>query len=323
MDHAPDKPRSRQAQPVSGRLTFAHVTDAHLTSPDPSGIHELFNKRMLGALSWRRRRRHIHRREVLEALVADLRREAPDHIAITGDLTQIGLPGECAAARAWLDELAPPSAVSLVPGNHDRYARADWSQTVGLWTPFMSPDPGASPAGDNARGESFPFLRIRGPVAFIGVSSSVVSPWLMATGTVGGAQRARLEDMLDATGRQGLFRVILIHHLPVPGADKWRKRLTDAGDLAALIRRRGAELVLHGHTHRLTENALEGPLGQRIPVIGLSSASALDDEPGREARYALWTVSSDSGAHALRLRTRVHRDGAFVEDDDWQPVSPG
>ena len=323
MDHAPDSPRFPGGQPVSGRLTFAHVTDAHLTSPDPSGIHELLNKRILGALSWRRRRRHVHRPEVLDALVADLRREAPDHIAITGDLTQIGLPGECAAARAWLDELAPPSAVSLVPGNHDRYARADWSRTVGLWAPFMSPDPERPPAPDRDPEDRFPFLRIRGPVAFIGVSSSVVTPWLMATGSVGAVQRARLDDMLEATGRRALFRVILIHHPPVPGADKWRKRLTDAGELAALIRRRGAELVLHGHTHRLARNWLDGPEGRRVPVIGLSSASALDDEPGREARYALWTVTAGSGGHDLHLRTRVHRDGTFVDDADWEPLNPG
>jgi 3',5'-cyclic AMP phosphodiesterase CpdA len=187
----------------------------------------------------------------------------------------------------------------------------------------MASDPKQAPAAGNAGGDGFPFLRIRGPVAFIGVSSSVVSPWLMATGTVGGAQRARLDSILETTGRQGLFRVILIHHPPVPGADKWRKRLTDAGELAALIRRRGAELVLHGHTHRLTTHGLDGPDGRVVPVIGLSSASALDDEAGREARYALWTVSSESDAHTLQLRTRVHRDGVFVDDTDWQPVSPG
>ena len=104
MEPWPDNSRSASTQPVPGELTFAHITDAHLTSPDPAGMHELLNKRMLGALSWRRRRRHIHRREVLDALVADLRREAPDHIAITGDLTQIGLPG-------WMRWRHPPSSV--------------------------------------------------------------------------------------------------------------------------------------------------------------------------------------------------------------------
>lgn len=320
MAHATDNRNRPQGPPDSGRLTFAHITDAHLTSPNPAGVHELLNKRVLGALSWRRRRRHIHRPEVLAALVADLQREAPDHIAITGDLTQIGLPGECAAARAWLDALAPPSVISLVPGNHDRYTRADWRKTVGLWTPFMGPDLEPANAAEPSEGARFPFLRIRGPVAFIGVSSSVVSPWLMATGTVGRDQRARLERLLESTGEQGLFRVILIHHSPVPGADKWRKRLTDASDMAAMIRRQGAELVLHGHTHRVASHELDGPDGRRVPVIGLSSASALDAEPGREARYGLWTVSGGSGRHELHQRTRVHSDGRFVEDPDWQPL---
>ncbi len=108
--------------------------------------------------------------------------------------------------------------------------------------------------------------------------------------------------------------------MPVPGADKWRKRLTDALDVAALVRRRGAELVLHGHTHRLVVNQLEGPGGRRVPVVGLSSPSARDAAPGGEARYTLWTVSGQAGSHGLRQRTRVHRDGVFVEDSGWNPL---
>ena len=184
----------------------------------------------------------------------------------------------------------------------------------------MRPDPDSAPPAEPRQGPGFPFVRVRGPVAFIGVSSSVVSPWLMASGTVGRDQRARLERILESTGAQGLFRVILIHHSPVPGADKWRKRLTDASEMAALIRRQGAELVLHGHTHRIAAHALDGRDGRRVPVIGLSSASALDPEPGREARYALWSVSGGSGRHELHQRTRVYRDGRFVEDSDWQPL---
>jgi 3',5'-cyclic AMP phosphodiesterase CpdA len=304
-------------------LTFAHITDAHLTSPDGASAGELMNKRILGALSWRRRRRHIHRPSVLSALVTDLAAQAPAHVAITGDLTQIGLPMECQAARAWLDELAPPAGVSLVPGNHDRYARAAWAETVGLWAPYAATDATGrvvtrDPASPDA--PEFPAVRVRGPVAFIGVSSSVVSPWFMATGRVGAAQRGHLGRILERAGDAGLFRVLLIHHTPVPGGDKWRKRLTDAGDVARLIGRHGAELVLHGHTHRLQTSRLPGPDGRSVPVVGLSSASADDPRPGREARYSLWTVQHADGGHRLTHRSRVFRDGLFAEGTDWNPL---
>lgn len=307
----------------SAELTFAHFTDAHLTSPEGAAVGDLMNKRILGALSWRRRRQHIHRPSVLASLVADLGEQGPGHVAITGDLTQIGLPSECRAARAWLDQFAPPAGVSLVPGNHDRYAAAGWEATVGLWEPYAATDEtgrALAQAAGTPEGSDFPALRIRGPVAFIGVSSSVVSPWFMATGRVGEAQRNSLAGILEHTGRAGLFRVLLIHHTPVPGGDKWRKRLTDADDVSGLIARHGAELVLHGHTHRLQTDRLPGPGGCSVPVVGLSSASADDPRPGREARYSLWKVERTGDGHRLTHRSRVYRDGAFAESTDWEPL---
>ena len=50
----------------------------------------------------------IHRREVLDALVADLQAQRPDHIAVTGDLVNIALEAEFAPARAWLESIGTP-----------------------------------------------------------------------------------------------------------------------------------------------------------------------------------------------------------------------
>ena len=70
-------------------FTLAHVSDVHLAplpTPRPS---ELLSKRGLGYLNWLRKRRAIHRADMLAALVADLKTRAPDHIAVTGDLVRI------------------------------------------------------------------------------------------------------------------------------------------------------------------------------------------------------------------------------------------
>ena len=126
-----------------GAFTLAHLSDPHLTSL--VGVHpgDLTNKRILGYLSWRRRRRRVHRVETLAAVVADMRAFAPDHVAVTGDLTHVGLPEECATAAAWLRDLGPADRVSLVPGNHDRYVAADFDRTVGLWRDYFRGDDGA------------------------------------------------------------------------------------------------------------------------------------------------------------------------------------
>ena len=55
-------------------LLFAQLSDPHLTTLEHVAWHDLINKRVLGYLSWRRRRRNEHRSEVLDALQQDLRR---------------------------------------------------------------------------------------------------------------------------------------------------------------------------------------------------------------------------------------------------------
>src|SRR5262249_61279914 len=50
-------------------------------------------------------------------------------------------------------------------------------------------------------------------------------------------------------GREGLFRVVLIHHPPVSRLPQHFKRLIDAAPLRRVIAAHGAELVLHGHAH--------------------------------------------------------------------------
>ena len=305
-------------------LTFAHFTDPHLTAPEGASALELANKRVLGYLSWRRRRRFLHRPEVLAALVADLKRSPAQQIAITGDLTQVGLPAECRAAKEWLEELSPPGRVCLVPGNHDRYVPADWGRTIGLWADYVKGESIAATARANAgTRDAFPTLITRGPVAFIGLSSARASAPFMATGRLGREQRSRLADLLKRTGDQNLFRVVLIHHPPVPGSYKWRKRLTDDQATAALIEGHGAELVLHGHTHRTVVHRLHGPDGKPIPVVGLPSASEPGTRPERAARYSLWTVRRTEDGFDLAHTSRVYdaAEGALGDGDAWNPLA--
>ena len=175
---------TRAASPATADLCFAHLSDPHLTSLQGVRWQQLMNKRMLGYLSWRRRRRAEHRPEVLDALIADLQRTRPEHLVITGDLTHVGLPQEFHQARLWLDQLGACDKITVIPGNHDAYVRTAWSNTYAQWEPYMQSDPqwrGAAGGGQ----DMFPTLRVRNGVALIGLSSAVASPPFMATGTLG------------------------------------------------------------------------------------------------------------------------------------------
>src|SRR4051812_31501957 len=91
---------------------LAHLSDPHLAPLPRPNPRELLSKRGLGYINWLRKRRSIHRPEVLAALVADLKAQTPDHIAVTGDLVNLSLTSEFAPARVWLETLGNPHDVT-------------------------------------------------------------------------------------------------------------------------------------------------------------------------------------------------------------------
>ena len=93
-------------------FTLAHLSDPHLAPLPEPRLAELIGKRVTGYINWQRKRRFIHDPAVLAKIVADMKRQAPDHIAVTGDIANIALPGEFARGRDWLESLEAPRATS-------------------------------------------------------------------------------------------------------------------------------------------------------------------------------------------------------------------
>jgi 3',5'-cyclic AMP phosphodiesterase CpdA len=299
--------------------TLAHLSDLHATPVAPRGPAPLVGKRFFGWLSWRLRRRHEHQAYVLEALLDDLRETAPDQVAITGDLTNVSLEDEFPAARRWLERIGPPERVMAIPGNHDAYVKVARARAWELWEPWLAPDPAWRAEADAASG--FPSVRVRGPLALIGLCSARPTAPFLAGGSLGAAQRARLEELLRKLRERGLARVLLLHHSPVPGAVSARRALWDAPALAALLARTGAELVLHGHLHRTRFDALPGPDGP-IPVLCTRSASDRGERAERRAQYHLLGVDTAAGRPRFTLRVRGFdaRSGRFGAEGDPRPL---
>jgi len=292
---------------------FIQLSDPHLSSLEDLRPRDLLNKRALGYLSWRHKRRFEHRREVLAALQRDLAHVEFDQLLVTGDLTHIGLPQEFEQARDWLRALGAPNQVAVVPGNHDAYVAAAWRNTFALWQDYMASD---HERGDQAGTMPFPSLRIRGSIAFIGLSTACPTPPLMATGTLGAEQLSRLPGLLQHAREDGLFRVVYLHHCPVPGLEKWRKRLTDAAQIQALLEEHGAELVLHGHGHRAHYSELHTRHGS-LPIIAVPSASALGLHGADIAHYNRYRVERADDGWQLRIEVRRYEAGSgrFTEGE--------
>jgi 3',5'-cyclic AMP phosphodiesterase CpdA len=287
-------------------FTLAHLSDPHLAPLPAPSLRELIGKRATGYLHWTRTRHKIHRREVLDALVADLRAQRPDHIAVTGDLVNIALEAEFAPAAAWLQSVGTPDHVTVVPGNHDAYARATQHRFAEIWRDYLRGD-GALTADPI----TFPFVRRRGPLALIGVSSAVPTLPFMATGWLGQAQFDALDGILSQLSAEPAFRVLLIHH-PLR-SDSRHKRLTDSDELLALLKRYGVELILHGHDHIRSTMWFDGPRG-RIPAVGVPSASAIAHGHYPAAAYNLFSIERNDNAWRCEQTIRGFKNGAEVQE---------
>jgi 3',5'-cyclic AMP phosphodiesterase CpdA len=165
--------------------------------------------------------------------------------------------------------------------------------------------------------QRFPFLRRRGDVALIGLSTSVPTGPFMATGRLGAQQLDRLAELLDQTKDQ--FRIVLIHHPPQSPARRFMRRLVDSAALRQVLAAKGAELLLHGHDHVRSVVWLEGPQ-RTIPAVGVPSASAIarhgdEDEAGYNIFRIDGTVRSDGKKiwHCEMIGRQRNADGSFSE----------
>jgi 3',5'-cyclic AMP phosphodiesterase CpdA len=281
-------------------FTIAHLTDVHLGPLPLPRLDEMRLKRFMGYVNWKRARERLSDMAALARLVADMRAHKPDHVAVTGDLVNIALPSEFRRAAEWMRTLGEPADVSFTPGNHDAYVRDAMPQLAEAFTPWTQSD------AEYAHGETFPFVRVRGEVALIGLSTATPTAPLMATGRLGARQIEALAAILQQTGARDLARVILIHHPPLSRGGPLRG-LTDARAFEAAVARFGAEAILHGHIHKRMINRLASPAtrieGGRIPILGAPSASSASFDPRQRAAYHL--VRIDRAGERWRIQVRA------------------
>jgi 3',5'-cyclic AMP phosphodiesterase CpdA len=283
---------------------IAHLTDPHVGPLPRPLLRELLSKRLTGYVNWRRGRKGIHDMELLAALVADIHAQAPDHIACTGDVCNIGLASEWRTSRVFMDGLGAEADVSFVPGNHDAYVPG---ALEGLLRSI-----GAFSCGDGKSQPSFPYVRRRGAVALVGLSSAVPTLPFVASGRLGRRQIGAAADILADLGRdRDCFRFVMIHHPPHVGGAQAGRNLTDAPAFEAMIARVGAELIVHGHNHVGSLAHLKGPRGP-VPVIGAPSASARGGTLTHRAGYHLFTIDRDETGFLLRAELRgLKPDGSI------------
>jgi len=266
---------------------LAHISDLHLGPLPAVSYRELASKRVVGYVNWQRNRRKVLHDGIAGLIVTDMKNHHVDHIAITGDLVNLALDGEIEMARIWLEALGPGHDVSVVPGNHDAYVPGAFDKACRAWRGYMCSDGHEG----HVNRDSFPYLRVRGNVALIGVTSARATAPFMATGFFRSGQAQRLGLILDEAEKRGLFRIVMIHHPPVRDAVPQHKRLFGIRRFQRVVRQHGAELVLHGHSHLPSLFHIAGQKAQ-VPVVGVA---ATGQAPGGHAPPAQWNLIEVAG----------------------------
>ena len=287
---------------------FVQLSDPHLSSPGLPNPLRLTNKRILGYLSWLRRRRRTYKRWVLDLAVRQIQQQQISHFVVTGDLTHIGLASEFEQVVQWLTSLGKPQDVTVIPGNHDLYVNERWDRSFAKWHAYMNGDQRpAELLNDNVDAQQnleqiFPSIRLRSNCAFISMSSVFAAPWFRATGRVNQTQLDRLTQILQQPQLKNLCKILLIHHPISTQSIAQRKRLINYPQLIEILRDNPVQLVLHGHGHRTGIETLSCKQGINTPVVGAASSSSVDQRNSYKAEYLLFDVTRTTESWCIHMR---------------------
>ncbi len=304
-------------------MKVAHLSDLHVL--DLAGVSPLAyaNKRLLGYANLRFKRKHQHHAATAAALMREIRESGVDHVVITGDLTNLALEPEFRAVLRMLeDELAlPPERVSVIPGNHDTYVNdptlRPFSTMYAKYTSSDLPELGLPLAGGH-----FPFVRVRGPLAIIGLSSAVPRPPFVAAGTLGVAQRRALANILGHAEVRDKTPVVLVHHpshAPRSAVKALLEGLHDGAELERLLAESHPALILHGHLHRRLARRTGGKAG--LTVVGATSASLHHHDEDRMAGFNVYSFDEHGKLTDMHAMVYEPAGGTFarrpVPDGAW------
>ena len=197
---------------------------------------------------------------VLRALHALAAALSPDLVVLSGDITQRARRAQFAAARRFIDDLAPRALIAI-PGNHDIPL---FNLTARLAAPYGNYLSAFGPALE-ADYESEQLLVL---------ALNSTRWWRHKNGALSAAQIERVGRRLRAAAPAQL-RVVVLHH-PV-----WALRASDEANLVrghrealAAWTAAGLDLVLGGHIHLPYLHALQAAAG-RGPAWCLQAGTAV------------------------------------------------
>lgn len=262
---------------ATGITRIAHLSDAHVLDPRPSRTRSGWSMRVR-FLSFGRPLDAVGRRRKLGRALDTARRVGAHHVVVSGDLTEVGAPGEYETlAEALHDSGIAPERFTLVPGNHDLY-----SMENGWRWALEGPLAAFAPTSAGQPGKVVDV----GGACLLPLDATFHQPVTRSAGWIADDALAAIQRRASdrALGRRPL--VVVQHHPPFvrkTSALHWVDGLIGARPLMAILEAFRNLFVLHGHLHSIVDRAL-GEGAARI----LGATAVVDDKD--EARVRVYDV---------------------------------
>ena len=280
-------------------FVLAHLSDPHLPPLPTPSLFELMGKRVGGFVNWHKRRRHFHLAPVLDRIVDDLKAQsARPHRGHRR-------PGQSFASGGIPAGLRLPQAARAPAGCHRRARQSRHLCVVEAAPPGAAL--GRLYAWRRHAGRCGAAVSIRAktraarPDRSRAGGSNAGVPWPPD----GSAPRNSDDLRISSTSMHGHVPRRADPSSAADQARMARPRLIDGDAFIALLRKHGAELVLHGHEHLDLVRWFDTPQS-KVAAVGVPSASGT---VGR--KY-------DPAAYNLYLRRRQCR-GLALRDDLARP----
>lgn len=280
-------------------MRVAHFSDLHVLALEGVSRSRFLNKRFTGLVNLRLKREHKHRPGHVRAVAREVARAKVDHVVITGDLTNLALEQEFEAVKRLIEEDLGLDAehVTIVPGNHDLYTRGAMraQRFTRFFAPYLESDL-PELAADISLGR-FPVVKLRGPLALIGMSSAVPRPPLVASGELGTRQLEALARILAHDEVKRRTSILALHHPihnPASRIKTLVEGLVDAKGLENVVATLSRGLLVHGHLHKRMQRDFPTKAGNLL-AVGATSASLHHEDEHRMAGFNLYEFDG-SGA---------------------------
>lgn len=234
---------------------------------------------------------------VVEALVTLAQRLRPDLVIFSGDITQRATVAQFAAARRFVDRLAPAPLLAI-PGNHD----------IPLFNPLLR---AVAPYARHRR----QFGRELEPELFderwMVLALRTTRRWRHEDGELSQRQIDRVAARVRLAAPQQLRMVVVHQPIAVPRADEAHNLLRHHERAIRSWNEAGVDLVLGGHIHLPAVLALHEQMPDLArPMWAVQAGTAVSSRVRHEA---------DNSFNLLRVQAQpMGGRSCVVERWDWQ-----